>query len=68
MDKFEHNLNRMSAKECEKAASKISQNLSNESINKMLNATNDMIEKYPEYGKALAKLATILSLASKKQN
>lgn len=68
MDKLEHNLNRMSVKGCEKTASKISQNLSNKSINKMLNATNDMIEKYPEYGKALAKLATILSLASKKQN
>lgn len=68
MDKLEHNLNRMSAKGCEKTASKISQNLSNESINKMLNGTNDMIEKYPEYSKALAKLATILSLALKKQN
>jgi hypothetical protein len=34
----------------------------------MLNGTNDMIEKYPEYNKALTKLATILSLALKKQN
>ncbi len=68
MDKLEHNLNRMSAKGCERVASEISQNLSNESINKMLNGTNDMIEKYPEYNKALTKLATILSLALKKQN